>query len=122
MLNTISSRNPSIPNIETEVDLSQIHSQTEKTIREYHPPGNTLQDYIPLVKGNDGKFYPKNPHYNYVSRFSEGFRGCLGYGSVGHLFRVCPDKASTGMKQITFKIFGLAYLPLGIPQQIYIYP
>ena len=73
LLNTVSSHNPSFPNIETEVDLNQTHSQTEKNICEYHPPGNTLQDYIPLVKGNDGKFYPKNPHNNYVSRLSEGF-------------------------------------------------
>ena len=43
-----------------EADLNQMHSQAEKTIREHHPPGNALQDYRPLVKGNYGKFYQKN--------------------------------------------------------------
>ena len=92
-----------------------MHSQTKKTIGEYHPSGNTLQDYRPLVKGNDGKFYPKNSNNNYVGRFADGFRGCIGYGFVDALFRAYPDKANKDMKQINFKIFGLVYSQTNIP-------
>ena len=38
---------------------------------ENHPIGEDLQDYRPLVKDNDGKFYPKNPNNNYVSKFAD---------------------------------------------------
>ena len=82
-----------------EADLNQMHSQAEKTIRENHPPDNTLQDYIPLVTGNDGNVYSKNPHNNYASRFADGFLGHLSCGSVDHLFRTFPDKATNDMEQ-----------------------
>ena len=112
MLNSISSCNPSLLNIEAEVDVNQIHSQTEKTIREYHPRGTTPPVLRQLVKGNDGKCYPKNPDNNYVSRFSERFRGYLSYGSLDHIFRACPQKASL--------IFGHIHLSLGSQPQIHL--
>ena len=43
-----------------------------------------------LVKGTDGKMYPKNPSNGYISRFPDDFTGCLGCGSTEHRFRRCP--------------------------------
>ena len=51
------------------------------------------------MKGNDGDFYSNNPSKNYVSRFTDGFRGWLDYDSVDHFFNARPDKANKNMKQ-----------------------
>ena len=56
----------------------------------------------PLVKGNDGKFYPNNPITNYISRFADEFSGCLGCRSEIYLFRGYPDKHTSEMKKIFF--------------------
>ena len=42
-----------------------------------------------MVKKADGQQYPKNPDNGYVSRHPTTFRGCLGCGQLGHLFKAC---------------------------------
>ena len=75
-----------------------MHFQAEKRIREHHPPGTPFQDNSPFIKGNDGKFYPRNLINNYVSRFADVFRRYLGCGFVDYVFHACPSKASKDMK------------------------
>ena len=67
LMNSISFRNLSFLHIET--DLNEMNFQVEETIRDNHPFGTPFQDNIHLVKGNDGKFYTKNPINNYASMF-----------------------------------------------------
>ena len=55
------------------------------------------------MKGNDGKFYPMNPDHNYISRFSERFRGYLSCCSLDHVFRACPHKTSPEIKHKLFE-------------------
>ena len=81
-----------------------MYSQAESTIRSHHPAKQRCRPSRPPVKGNDNTFYPKNPMTNYISRFADGFFGCLGYGSESHLFRGCPKKHTSKMKKIFFLI------------------
>lgn len=55
-------------------------------MRQHHPPGNDIQDYISLEKDNGGKFYSKNPNNIFVSKFADEFRGFLNCGSVDNLY------------------------------------
>ena len=67
--------------------------QAEETIRSHTGTPDTHtqpRPSRPLVIGKDGKSYPTNPTTNYISRFADGFRGCLGCGSVSHLFVNAP--------------------------------
>ena len=45
-----------------------------------------------LVKGRDGRLYPKNPMNDYISQYADGFNGCLGCGSTDHRFRECTRR------------------------------
>ena len=47
-----------------------MYSQVETFIRGNQPAGTLFNSNIPLVKGSDGKFYPKNLANDYVSRFA----------------------------------------------------
>ena len=82
LLKSLSTRSTSLNYL--EADLNPMYSQAETTIRAHHPFSTIPMDNRPLVKGTDGKFYPKNPINNYVSRFSDEFIECLGCGSVSH--------------------------------------
>ena len=53
--------------------------------------------------GKDGKSYSMNSTTNYISRFADGFCGCLGCGSVFHLFRECPEKHNKTMRYNFFQ-------------------
>ena len=46
----------------------------------------------PLVVKKDGHSYPDNPTDGYVSRWRDGFFGCLGCGSDNHRFASCSKK------------------------------
>ena len=94
-MNSISSRNSSLLSI--EVGINHMSSLEKKTIREHHSPGNPFQDNRPLTKGGNEKFYPKNLINSYVIRFTDEFCVYLGCGSVDHIFRSCPFKASKDM-------------------------
>ena len=83
-----------------------MYSQVESTIHSHIPPSTHTQTLRSLVKGTDGKLYPKNPINNYVSRFVDGFSGCLGCGLVFHSFRVCPVKDSKNLKQNVPRFVG----------------
>ena len=60
-------------------------SIAEQTIVSHQPGGNQK----PVVTKADGLQYPKNPENGYVSRYPTTFRGCLGCGQLGHLFKDC---------------------------------
>ena len=80
-------------------------SQAEETIRSHTSTPDTHTQPRPsrsLVIGKDGKSYPMNLTTNYISRFADGFRSCLGCGSVSYLFCEYPKKHNKTMK---FKIF-----------------
>ena len=79
-----------------------MYSQTESSIRSHNPTTPHSRPSRPLMKGNNGKFYPKNSITNYISRFADGFSGCLGCGSESHKFRECPQKNSSEMKNNFF--------------------
>ena len=86
------------------VRINPMYSQVESTICSHHPATPCSRPSRPLVKGNDGKFYPKKPITNYISRFANGFSDCLGCGSETHLFRGCPEKHTSEMKKNFFLI------------------
>ena len=46
----------------------------------------------PLVVKKDGHNYPSNPTNSYVSRWRDGFFGCLGCGSDNHQFASCSKE------------------------------
>ena len=69
-----------------------MYLQAESTIRFHTDTSTQPKPSRPLVIEKDGKSYPINPTTNYISRFPDGFLGCLGCGSVAHLFRECPEK------------------------------
>ena len=79
-----------------------MYSQVESTICSHHPATPRSRPSRPLVKGNDGKFYPKKPITNYINRFANGFSDCLGCGSETHLFRGCPEKHTSEIKKNYF--------------------
>ena len=54
----------------------------------------------PLVKGTDGRMYPKNPFNGYISRFPDEFTRCLGCGSTEHRFRECPRSTDKDLREI----------------------
>ena len=56
-----------------------------------------------LVKGNNGLLCSKNLDTNYISRFPDSVRGCLGYGSIDRVFRDCPQRENSDIKQKFFK-------------------
>ena len=75
--------------------------QAEKTIRDHNPRHAASRRL--LVKDNDGKFYPKDPDNNYVSRFPDRFCGCLGCGFIDRVFRACPQQSDPVMKPKFYK-------------------
>ena len=96
--------------------LCKIHpiiSQAEETIRSHTGTPDTHTQPRPsrhLVIGKDGNPYPMNPTTNCISCFADGFRGCLGCGSVSHLFHECPEKHNKTMKFNFFRIWMLTRL------------
>ena len=83
--------------------IDPMYSEAESTIRSHTDTSAQSRPSRPLVIGKDGNSYPMNPTTNCISRFADGFRGCLGCGSVSYLFRVCPEKQNKTMKYIFFK-------------------
>ena len=55
-------------------------SSAEQTIVAHSNPAAKANER-PLVIKKDGKSYPRNPTNDYVSRWPDGFFGCLGCGS-----------------------------------------
>jgi len=74
----------------------QNNSLAEQTLEAHSTP---CPDKL-LVKGTDGKMYPKNPSNGYISRFPDDFTGCLGCGSTEHRFRVCPRSNEKDLREI----------------------
>ena len=85
-------------------------SQAEETIRSYTDSHTQPRPSRPLVIGKDRKSYSMNPTTNYISRFVDVFRGCLGCGSVSHLFRECPEKHNKTMNFNFFQDLNVAHI------------
>ena len=51
-----------------------------------------------LVVKKDGHNYPSNPTNSYVSRWRDGFFGCLRCGSDNHRFASCSKKHDSDSK------------------------
>ena len=83
-------------------DVNNMHSQAEETIRSHIGNNNHSRADRPLVKGQHGKFYPKIPGSDYVSRFVDGFRGCFCCDSDAHQFRTCPDRNNPEVRRNFF--------------------
>ena len=77
------------PSHSLPVPASLLHygsgSIAEQTIVSHQPGGHQK----PVVTKADGQHFPKNPENGYVSHHPTTFRGCLGCGQLGHLFRDC---------------------------------
>ena len=97
LINYVTPRNSRLTNY--AADINNMHSKAEETIRAYSSNNPNSCEDIPLVKGQDGKFYPKIPGTDYVSHFAEGFRGCFGCGSDAHQFRAYPDRNNFEVKR-----------------------
>ena len=54
----------------------------------------------PLETKKDGKHYPRNPTNGYVSRWPDGFHGCLGCGSDDHRFDMYPQRPNKDIRQL----------------------
>ena len=79
------------PSHSPPVPASLLHygsgSIAEQTIVSYQPGGNQK----PVVTKADGHQYSKNPDNRYISRYPTTFRGCLGCGQLGYLFKDCSQ-------------------------------
>ena len=77
------------------IDSANFHysnSQAELTIQQHSEPPSILDSSSrPLVVKRDGKSYPNNPTNEYISRYPDGFFGCLGRGASSHQFKECKD-------------------------------
>ena len=62
------------------VQSHHLGSSAEQTIVAHSNPAAKANER-PLVIKKDGKSYPRNPTNDYVSRWPDGFFGCLGCGS-----------------------------------------
>ena len=67
-------------------DSYHFGSNTEQTMKNYSTSDDTLPSSRPLVTKPDGLTYPKNPCNGYVSKWSDGFSGCLACGSTNDRF------------------------------------
>ena len=74
-------------------------SSAEQTIVAHSNPAAKANER-PLVIKKDGKSYPRNPTNNYVSRWPDGFFGCLGCGSDTHRFAVCSQRNNADIKRL----------------------
>ena len=83
--------------IQSDVPSGEMHfnnaSQAEQTIQ------SEINRERPLVKGADGKQYPKNPVNGYTSQIADGFHGCLGCGETNHRFRECSRRNEKAVRE-----------------------
>ena len=75
----------------TVVQSHHSGSSAEQTIIAHFNP-EAMVNKRPLVVKKDGYKYPSNPTNGYVSRWRDGFFGCLGCGSDNHRFVSCSKK------------------------------
>ena len=97
LINYVTPRNSRLTNY--VADINNMHFQAEEIIRVHSSNNPNSREDRPLVKDQDGKFYPKIPGTDYVSCFAEGFRGWFGCGSNAHQFRACPDRNTLEVKR-----------------------
>ena len=71
LINSVTPCNSRLTNY--AADINNMHSQAEEIIRAHSSNNPNSREDRPLVKGQDGKFYPKIPGTDYVSCFAEGF-------------------------------------------------
>ena len=86
----------------TNTSFVQSHhsgSSAEQTIAAHSNPEAKV-DERPLETKKDGKQYPRNPTNGYISRWPDGFHGCLGCGSDDHRFAMCPQRSNKDIRQL----------------------
>ena len=69
-------------------------SQAEHTIQ------TEINREKPLVKGRDGRLYPKNPMNDYISHYADEFNGCLRCGSTDHRFCECSHRNDKAVRYL----------------------
>ena len=86
------------------IDSANFHysnSQAELTIQQHSEPPSILDSSSrPLVVKRDGKSYPNNPTNEYISRYPDGFFGCLGRGASSHQFKECKDNKVNAVRRL----------------------
>ena len=75
--------------------------QAKLTI-EHHsdPPPHLNSSSRTLVVKKDGKSYPKNHINEYISRFPNGFFGCLICGASSHQLKECKDNRVNTIRRL----------------------
>ena len=86
------------------IDSANFHysnSQAKLTI-EHHsdPPPHLNSSSRTLLVKKDGKSYLKNPTNGYISRFPNGFFGCLSCGASSHQFKECKDNRVNAVRRL----------------------
>ena len=79
------------------------NSQAETTITRHSELPPLIDTPKPMVVKQDGKSYPQNPSNGYVSKYPDGFFGCLGYGSSTHRFRKCKDHSDPAVRKVYWR-------------------
>ena len=91
------------------------NSQAETTITQHSNPSPSLDLSKPLVVKGDGKIYPRNPTNSYVSKYTDGFFGYLGYGSDSLSFANAKMIVIKQFKVFIGRNFGLTFPRRGKP-------
>ena len=85
-------------------------SNTEQTMNRYSASNDTLPSSEPLVTKPDGLTYPNNPCIGFVSKWPDGFNGCLACSSTKHRFTSCSKKDNVEDKKLFWQKFW-AHIP-----------
>ena len=72
-------------------DHNRQWSTIEQTITQHINP-DARQSERPLTTRNNGKHYPINPTNGYISKWEDGFQGCLACGASHCCFASCKQK------------------------------
>ena len=86
----------------TFVESHHSSSSAEQTIVTHSNP-EAMVNERPLAVKKDGFSYPQNPTNGYISRWRDGFRGCLSCGSDTHRFASCTSRSDPTNKLLFWK-------------------
>ena len=81
-------------------DLHHSGSNAETTMKRYYASNDTLPSSRILVTKSDGITYPENLCNGYVSKWPDGFSGCLTCGSTIHRLASCSKNDNVEDKQL----------------------
>ena len=92
-------------NNNTFVESHHSSSSAEQTIVTHSNPEAMVNDR-PLALKKDCFSYPQNSTNDYISRWRDGFRGCLACGSKTHRFASCTLKSDPTKKLVLARTLG----------------